>query len=90
VKKTSLSIATIAAISLAAATAGFAAELPTYQAAGLPISPAQVGVLGAANVQEQTPVSTATASPHQVSVLTPRHKVKTAEAVRIETGRAAR
>ena len=56
VKKTYLSIAA-AAVDLdgAVGTAGFAAELPTYEAAGLPISAVQLQVLGAANVREQTP-----------------------------------
>ena len=76
-KKTSLSIATAALISIAAGTASIAAELPTYEAAGLPISAVQVQVLGAANV-EQSPVSTTAVSPHQLSVLTPRTKIKTA------------
>ena len=49
-KKSYLSIAA-AALSIAGATAGFAAELPTYEAKGLPISAAQVGVLGAADVR---------------------------------------
>jgi hypothetical protein len=79
-KKAFLSIATAAVISMAAATAGFAAELPTYEAAGLPISAVQVQVLGAANVRQQSPVPTSTASPHQLSVLTPRTKLKTATA----------
>jgi hypothetical protein len=92
VKKTFLSIAAVAAISMADVTAGFAAELPTYEAAGLPISPVQAGLLGAANVQEQPPVSTTAASPHQLSVLTPRPKLTTATAAhsRTETGRATR
>lgn len=77
-QKTYLSIAAAAMISIAGATAGFAAELPTFEAKGLPISAAQVGVLGAADVREQSPVSTATASPHQLSVLTPR-TTRTAE-----------
>jgi len=47
VKKTYLSIAAAAVISIAAGTAGFAAELPSYEAAGLPISAVQVQVLGA-------------------------------------------
>ena len=91
-KKTSLSIAATVAISIAAGTAGFAAELPTYELKGLPISPVQVGLLGAANVQEQTSVPTATASPHQLRVLTPRAKLKTAAAspTRTETGLATR
>ena len=76
-KKSYLSIAT-AALSIVGATAGFAAELPSYETKGLPISAAQVGVLGAADVREQSPVMTATASPHQLSVLT-RRTTRTAE-----------
>jgi hypothetical protein len=91
VKKTYLSIAAAAAISIAAGTAGFAAELPTYEAAGLPISAVQVQVLGAANVREQSPVPTTAASPHQLSVLTPRTKMTTATvAPRQTTGRSIR
>jgi hypothetical protein len=91
VQKTYLSIAAAALISIVGATAGFAAELPTFEAKGLPISAVQVGVLGAANVREQSPVSTATASPHQLSVLTPR-TTRTAEtaAPAPTTGRAIR
>ena len=46
-KKTSLSIAAVAALLIAGSTAGFAAGLPTYEATGLPISPVQAQVLGA-------------------------------------------
>ncbi len=90
-KKTSLSIAA-AAVLIAGGTAGFAAELPTYEVTGLPISPVQVQVLGAANVREQSPVSTSAASPHQLSVLTPRAKMTTATVAptRTETGRSIR
>ncbi|MGY2907244.1 hypothetical protein [Bradyrhizobium sp. URHC0002] len=90
-QKTYLSIAAAALISIAGATAGFAAELPTFEAKGLPISAVQVGVLGAADVREQSPVSTAAASPHQLSVLTPR-TTRTAEtaAPAPTTGRAIR
>lgn len=35
-----------AAIAMTAATSGFAAELPTFEANALPISQAQVAVLG--------------------------------------------
>jgi hypothetical protein len=80
VKKTPLSIASAAVISIAGGAAGFAAELPTYESAGFPISAVQVQVLGAANVQEQSPVPTSTASPHQLRVLTPRTKMTTATA----------
>ena len=91
-KKTYLSIAAVTAISIAGGTAGFAAELPTYETTGLPISAVQVRVLGAANVQEQSPVPTSMASPHQLSVLTPRTKIKTATAApsRTENGRSIR
>jgi hypothetical protein len=91
VQKTYLSIAA-AAISIAGGTAGFAAELPTYETTGLPISAVQVQVLGAANVREQAPVPTSTASPHQLSVLTPRAKMTTATVApsRTETGRSIR
>jgi len=80
VKKTYLSIAAVAAISIAASTVGFAAELPTYEAKGLPISAVQVQTLGAANIEQQPPVSTAAASPHQLGVLTPHRKLTTATA----------
>ena len=92
-KKTVLSIAAAAMISMAG-TAGFAAELPAYQAAGLPISAMQVQVLGAANVGEQSVAPAYAASPHQLSVLTPRAKTKMTSATvalrRTETGRSIR
>ncbi|MGY3614940.1 hypothetical protein [Bradyrhizobium sp. USDA 10063] len=89
-KKTSLTIAAVVAVSIAGGTASFAAELPTYAVKGLPISPVQVGLLGAANVQEQPQVAPSAASPHQLSVLTPRPKVRAATASRTETGLASR
>jgi hypothetical protein len=91
VNKTYLSIAAAALVSIAGATAGFAAELPTYEAKSLPISAAQVGVLGAADVRERSPVQTPTATAHQLSVLTPR-TTRTAEtaAPTPTTGRAIR
>jgi hypothetical protein len=57
-----------------------AAELPTFEIAGLPITPHQVTVLGAANVSEQSAVPTLTvqgmpASPSQIAILTPRLRV---------------
>jgi hypothetical protein len=87
VKKTYLSIA----LSIAGATASFAAELPSYETKGLPISAVQVRVLGAADVREQSPALTSTATAHQLSVLTPR-KTRTAEtaAPAPTTGRAVR
>jgi hypothetical protein len=90
VKKTYLSIAA-AALSIAGATASFAAELPRYETKGLPISAVQVRVLGAADVREQSPALTSTVTAHQLSVLTPR-KTRTAEtaAPTPTTGRAVR
>ncbi|MGZ5873285.1 MAG: hypothetical protein ACXWKP_14390 [Bradyrhizobium sp.] len=87
-KWTSLSI--VAAISIAAGTAAFAAELPTYEVTGFPISPVQLQLLGAANVGERS--STAAASPHQVRVLTARPGLTTGTAAptRTGTGLAAR
>ena len=84
-KKTSLSLAAELVALIAGATASFAAELPTYEAKGLPISPVQASLLGAANV-EQAEVAPAAASPHQVSVLTSRRKVNTATAAPVTTG----
>ena len=91
-KKSYLSIAAAVAISIAGGTASFAAELPAYEVKGLPASPVQIGVLGDANVQEQSPVATSTASPLQLSVLTPRAKLTTATVgpTRTETGRSIR
>ena len=91
-KKTYLSIAAAAVISMAGGTAGFAAELPTYETTGLPISAVQVQALGAANVREQSPVATSKASPHQLSVLAPRTKMTTATSAptRTETARSIR
>jgi len=88
-KKTFLIAATAAMISAAAGTAGFAAELPSYEAAGLPISPVQLQVLGGANVRQQSPVATTTVTPVQLSVLTPRTKLKTATSAQT-TGRSIR
>ena len=55
------------------AVAATAAELPTYQAQGFPITSHQAAIIGAAGVEEQTAAPTGmSASPHQVAVLTPR------------------
>ena len=74
-KKISLSIA---AAAMLVTTGAGAAELPTYEKAGLPVSSVQVQVLGAENVQEAAPVAT-TISPVQLSVLTPRSRITTAQ-----------
>jgi hypothetical protein len=85
VKNTYLSVAVAAVISIAGGSAGFAAELPTYETMGLPISAVQLRVLGVADVQQQPPVSTSTITPVQLSVLTPRAKTKTATVAPSET-----
>jgi hypothetical protein len=77
-KKICLSITTAAVIVMAGGSAGFAAELPAYGANGFPISPVQVRVLGAANVQERSVAPSSTVTPVQLSVLTPRAKTTAA------------
>jgi hypothetical protein len=86
VNKISLSIAA-AMLALSAAGGALAAELPSYEKAGLPVSAVQVQVLGAENVQEAAPVATI-ATPVQLSVLTPRAKIKTAQGRSETVGRA--
>jgi hypothetical protein len=60
--------------------AAVAAELPTFEVMGFPITSLQVALMGGSGVEEQSPSPTLTsagmpASPHQVTVLTPRPKV---------------
>jgi hypothetical protein len=86
-----LIVAAVAAISVAGGTAGFAAELPSYEVSGFPISPVQAGLLGTVKAKEQSPAATVAASPHQLSVLTPHRKRTAATAPsRTEAGRAIR
>jgi hypothetical protein len=71
-----LLIVAISAVSLGPAVAK-AAELPSYELMGFPISPHQFSVLGSASIKEQSPSPSLTmagmpASPHQVLVLTRR------------------
>lgn len=73
----SLFLIAAAAALMSGAIAATAAELPTYQTSGFPITPHQIAIMGAANVEEQSAAATLTlgdmpASPHQVAVLTPR------------------
>lgn len=86
-KKISLSIAAAAVLAVTAASAAVAAELPTYEKAGLPISAVQLQVLGAEHVQQASPVATSV-SPVQHSVLTPRGKITTAQGRTGTVGRA--
>lgn len=69
-------MAAIAAVTVIGSGAG-AAELPTFELTGFPITPHQVAVVGGTNVQEQAPTPTLVlngmpASPHQIAVLAPR------------------
>ncbi len=69
-------LSSIAAVTMtiASGTGTIAAELPGFAAAGFPISPVQAQLLGAANVQEQSPAlpDGSILTPHQAAVLTPR------------------
>ena len=85
--KISLSVAAAAVFAMTAASAAVAAELPSYERAGLPVSAVQLQVLGAENVQEASPVATSV-TPVQLSVLTPRSKITTAQGRTETTGRA--
>jgi hypothetical protein len=67
----------VAIAALLDVTSAAAAELPTFELMGFPITSHQVAVVGSANVEERraTPthmVGGMPASPHQVAVLTPR------------------
>jgi hypothetical protein len=58
-------------------SAARAAELPAFEVSTFPATPLQVAVIGGAGVQEQAATPTLTrngmpASPHQLSILTPR------------------
>jgi hypothetical protein len=81
--KKTLSIAA-AILTIAGSTVAFAAELPTYETNGFPVSPLQVRVLGAAHVEQQVAAPTTVASVHQTKLLSPR-KLKTAD---VTTGAA--
>ncbi|WP_312016096.1 hypothetical protein [Bradyrhizobium sp. JYMT SZCCT0428] len=84
--KISLSVAAAAVFAMTAASAAIAAELPSYERAGLPVSAVQLQVMGAENVQEASPVATSV-TPVQLSVLTPRSKITTAQGRTETTGR---
>ena len=56
-----------------------AAELPTYEIMGFPISRHQLVAVNTAQIQESSPLPTLTlggmpATPHHIAVLTPRPK----------------
>ena len=69
---------TVLAFAVLESAAAGAGELPTYEVTSFPATPLQVSVISATGVQEQAATPTLTrngmpASPHQLSVLTPRH-----------------
>ena len=86
-KKISLSVAAAAVLAMTAMTGAVAAELPSYEKAGLPVSAVQLQVMGAEGVSEAPPAALS-ATPVQLLVLTPRHKVKTAEGANETVARA--
>src|SRR4051812_36448068 len=71
------SIAPVVAAFILSGASAFAAELPTYEIAGFPISPHQFVAVPSADVQERAPTAMLTlsgmpASPLQIMVLTSR------------------
>lgn len=87
--KLTISIAAAATLAISVGGGALAAELPNYEKAGLPVSPVQLQLLGAGNVQQASP-SVASATLVQLSVLTPRRKIKTAQGDFDTGSRAAR
>jgi hypothetical protein len=72
-------IAATAGLSMATSAIVMAAERPSFEMKSLPITPAQVQVLGGADVQERAPAANMTvagmpASRVQIAILTPRRQ----------------
>jgi len=70
-------IAAAAGLAMATSAIAMATDLPSFEVKSFPISPAQVQMLGAADVKERAPAADLTragmpASPVQIAVLTPR------------------
>jgi hypothetical protein len=77
--KNLLAITASAAVIMSAVDA-VAGELPTFEVLGFPITHLQVAIVGSAHVRERSPTPALTfagmpASPHQISVFTPRPKI---------------
>jgi hypothetical protein len=86
--------AAMAVVILQGAAVAAAAELPTYESMGLPITVLQTSVVGSTHVQEVSPVPTLTAggmpaSPHQIAVLTARKNIVGQLAEKPTTGNGA-
>jgi hypothetical protein len=81
--------AAVATAALMLGTSGaLAADLPTYEIMGFPVTQHQLSAVNSAYVQESSPVSTLTlagmpASPVQILILTPRSEQVIAKAVDI-------
>jgi hypothetical protein len=88
VKQISLTAA-VAVLVMTAAGAAVAAELPTYEKASFPVSPVQIQVMGAESVQEAAPVTTS-ATTVQLTVLTSRNRITTAQGSSETVGYAIR
>jgi hypothetical protein len=89
--------AAVAVVILEGAGVAAAAQLPTYESMGLPITAVQFSVVGSTGVQEVPLVPTLTAegmpaSPHQIAVLTSRKSIagKLAEKPTTEHGGVTR
>ena len=64
---------TVAAVLMLGGIGSAAAEMPTYEVTGFPVTPHQFVALGPADAEQGlTTVTSAMASPHQIAVLTPR------------------
>ena len=71
----------LTAVLLSSAAAATAAELPTFEILGFPLTQHQLTVLNSGIVQERSPVPSLTfasmpASPVQIGVLTPRRPMQ--------------
>jgi hypothetical protein len=72
--------ATVAVLVPMGADLAAAAELPTYESMGFPITSVQASVVGSGQEQESSPLPTLTfgampASPAQIAILTPHRHV---------------
>jgi hypothetical protein len=86
--------AAVAVVLLEGADVAAAAQLPTYESMGLPITAHQISVVESTHVQEVSPVPTLTvggmpASPHQIAILTARKSIVGQLAEKPTTGNGA-
>jgi hypothetical protein len=91
VMKRLLLSATVAILVLKGVDVAAAAELPTYESMGFPITSVQASVVGSGQEQESLPLPTLTfggmpASPVQIAILTPHRHVVGELATQANTG----